>query len=170
MIYENKQMTKETLEKQLQEAVSQLLQMARDLSWNKIPDACRYIISEIDSSKDNLLTKIKRRKALNDRKNPESLAAFMPQLLTLYPDVYDFNLYIYQTLKDLAIIEIGYFSRSSLDPEYRKKVQRHPPMLHAKLSMPPYYSDKIKFNINWEHYPLRLRWKMYWVTKGKKIH
>ncbi|MBN8851371.1 MAG: hypothetical protein J0H07_05890 [Sphingobacteriales bacterium] len=42
--------------------------------------------------------------------------------------------------------------KSSLDNDYRKKVFNDPPMLHLKVAIPPWATDKKeKFNINWEH-------------------
>lgn len=145
------------------EATVSLLNMARELSWNDISGNCRYIISEIKEYQVNFFEERKIRIAENNKKNPVPLVDMMPVLMDLYSNLYDINLYVYNAKKELTIIDIRYYQKSSLEPDYGKTVQEDAPMLHCKVEMPPYYDEKkIKFDINWVHNSLNHRWKMFW--------
>lgn len=156
-------LSKETLEQHLNDATNALLKIARDLTYNSIADNCLFILSEIINEEGNFDIRRRRRKKRNDKQVPQSLKKLMPQLTDLYTNFYDINLHVYKALKDVTVIEIAYYPKSSLDVDYRKTVIDHSPMLHCKVAVPPYsLENKIKFDINWEHEPLSHRWKMFW--------
>jgi hypothetical protein len=162
-------MKKENICKDLANATKSLLDMARDLSFTIISDNCLYIISEIKDSEKNFDERNKIRIKENSLKTPEPLADILPDLEALYPNFYDVNLYVYKANKQVTIIEIQYYPRSSLDIEYRQKTQSQQTMLHCKVANPPYYSDtKEKFDINWEFEPLNHKWKMFWWRRKTK--
>ena len=162
-------MKKENILKDLTEATRSLLDMARDLSYSDISDKCLYIISEIKDSDKNFYERNKIRIKENSSKTPKPLADILPDLEALYSNFYDVNLYVYKSDKQLTIIEIQYYPRSSLDIEYRQKTQSQQTMLHCKVANPPYYSDtKEKFDINWEFEPLNHKWKMFWWRRKTK--
>ena len=95
-----------------------------------------------------------------------TLAELMPALQNLYEDFYDINLEVYKANKEVTIIDILYYPKSSLDPEYRQTVLHNPPMFHLKVSRPPWLGDKKKkFDINWEHKPWLIRWKLFWARQ-----
>jgi hypothetical protein len=157
-------MKKENIYKDLTDATKSLLDMAKkDLSFNNISDNCLYIISEIRHSDKNLFERNKIRIKANSLKTPKLLTNILPDLEVLYPNFYDVNLYVYRADKQVTIIEIQYYPRSSLDIECRQKTQSQETMLHCKVSNPLYYPDtKEKFDINWEFEPLNHKWKMFW--------
>lgn len=162
-------MKKENIYKDLSEATKSLLDMARDLSFNDISDNCLYIISEIKDNDNNLLDRRKIRIKENSLKTPKPLADILPDLQALYPNFYDVNLYVYKADRQLTIIEIQYYPRSSLDVEYRQQVQSRETMLHCKVANPQYYSDKKeKFDINWEFEPFNHKWKLFWYRRKMK--
>jgi hypothetical protein len=159
-------MTKHTLHKEIEEAVLQLLDMARKLSWNKISDNCRFILTEIKDSHENFHVQRVLRKRENDRKVPKTLEELMPDLQQLYDDFYEINLHIYIATKNMTIIDFRYFPKSSLDEEYRQLVLPNPPMLHCKVEQPPRLSEKNgKFDINWEHKQWLINWKLFWSRR-----
>ena len=164
-------MKKENIYKDLTDATKSLLNLARDCSYNVISDNCLYIISEIKNSDKNFRERNKIRIKENSLKTPKPLADILPTLDELYPNFYDVNLYVYRACKQVTIIEIQYYPRSSLNFEYRQQTQSQLTMLHCKVSNPPYYSaKKEKFDINWEFEPLNHRWKMFWLMlKTNKI-
>ena len=88
----------------------------------------------------------------------------MKELMLLYDDLYDVNLYIYKALKDKTIIDIRYFLKSSLDKDYLEKVKDKKPMLHCKIVQPPYihYKSKEKFDVNWDLGGMRYYWNLFW--------
>ena len=137
--------------------------MARDSSFNNISDNCKFIISEIKHSDKNFFEQNKIRKTENEKKTPKPITDIIVELATLYSNLYDVNLYVYKADKNSTLIEIQYFSRSSLDIEYQKKSATQETMLHCKVAIPPYASDnKEKFDINWQLGTLNHKWKMFW--------
>jgi hypothetical protein len=145
-------MTSSTLQKEIEATVPRLLEMARELTWNKISDNCKFILSEIKNSDGNFQTERKLRIKENDLKVPVTLEELMPALQNLYNNVYDLNLYVYRSGKDLTIIDIRCYLKSSLDADYRAMVIDNEPMLHCKIPMPASPGSKnVKFDINWEY-------------------
>ncbi len=167
------ELTKDTLQYDIAEAIPRLLDIARESTWNKISDNCKFILTEISNDVENAHQRRVRNKKENDKKTPLSLAELMPTLQKLYDNIYDINLHIYRSRPGMTVIDIRYYLKSSLDDEYRQKVLYNEPMLHCKVSMPPWLGDKWeKFNVNWEHklwlinlrlalMGLRLRFKRY---------
>ena len=152
-------MTLESLEKDINEMIPTLFAMAREATWNKISENHKFILSEI---KDGKIIDEQRKIDIkaNDKKTPKTLTELMPELRELYTNIYDINLHIYKATKNLIIIDFRYYPRTSLDREYRIKVLNYPTMLHCKIFIPQFVSDKKeKFDINWEHKSLTNRFK-----------
>src|SRR2546425_9561958 len=156
-------MTPNTFQKEIEEAVPKLLEMARELTWNKISDNCKFVLTEIKDSQENFHVQRQLLTKENDKKIPSSLKELMPTLESLYDNLYDINLHISRATKNLTVIDIRYYPKSSLDQEYRQKVLSNPPMLHCQIAMPPWRSDKKKkFDINWEHREWLINLKLFW--------
>jgi len=164
-------MDKETFEQNIRDAIPILIKMVKESCWNKMSENYSFILSEINNSegKSFLEQRIVRCK-LNDNKSPKSFEKIIAELNELYSNLYDVNLYIYKAEKRRTIIEIQYFPKTSLDKEYLQQVLFQNPMLHCKISNPPYVSEKKeKFDINWEFGGIRYNWEMFWwKTKLKK--
>jgi hypothetical protein len=157
-------MSSSTLESQIRAAVPKLLDMAKELTWNKLSDNCKFIMTEIKNNEENFNIQRRLRKKENDLKIPVTLSEIMPILLSLYDNFYDVNLYIYKATKKLTVIDINYYLKSSLDKDYRQKVLHDESMFHCKISMPPWQNDKEKkFDINWEHKERLTKWKLFWA-------
>ncbi|AEV97452.1 hypothetical protein A4D02_35760 [Niastella koreensis] len=162
-------MTSNTLEKGIKEAVPKLLDLARELTGNDISDNCKFILTEIKDSSENFHVQRLLRKKENDKKAPTTFSDLMPTLQNLYDNLYDINLHVYRAKKQLTIVDIRYYSKSSLDQEYRQKVLHVPPMLHCKVAQPPWLTDKKeKFDINWEHKQWLTNWKLFWARRKLK--
>lgn len=145
----------ETLEEDLKLMADALLRTARDHTFNRLSDNCKFILSEIRTD-DPYVPADKKRKEENDRKEPLPLTELVPVIRDFYLDIYDINLYVYRSFKDLTVIDIRYFLKSSLDKEFAAQVVDRQPMSHSKLIMPPFLTDKkTKFDINWEHQVFR---------------
>ena len=156
-------MTLTTLENEIQEAIPILFDTARNLTRNSISENYKFILTEINNSSENFQEQRKMNKKLNDKKVPLSLTELMPTLHRLYNNFYDINLHIYRATKIMTVIDFRYYPKSSLDKDYLKKIMSNPPMLHCKVSMPPWLSDKEKkFDINWEHYEGLNRLRLLW--------
>jgi hypothetical protein len=156
-------MKKESLYKEISDAVQSLLEMARASSFNNISDNCKFIISEIKRSDKNFFEQNKIRKTVNDRKTSKPLTDIIVELEMLYSNLYDVNLYVYKADKHLTVIEIQYFLRSSLDIGYQKLSATQETMLHCKVAIPAYASDnKKKFDINWQLGTINHNWKIFW--------
>ncbi len=163
-------MTLHILQKQIEESVPKLLDIARGLTWNKFSDNCKFIVTEIKNSEKSSHIQRQLRKKENDLKTPAPLQELMPTLQHLYENLFDINLYIYRAEKKLTVIDIRYYSKSSLEPSYKQQVMHEQPMFHCKISMPPWLGNKKdKFDINWEHNEWRIKWKMFWVRIKRLI-
>lgn len=162
-------MKKENIYTELTASSKLLLNLARDLSFSYISDNCLYIITKISDNAKNFHDRNKIRLKENSLKVPKSLSQILPDLEALYSNFYDVNLYIYKADKQVTIIEIQYYPRSSLEMEYNEKTEFQESMLHCKVSLPAYHIDtKEKFDINWEFEPLNHRWKMFWWKRKIK--
>mgnify|MGYP001791295245 CR=1 FL=1 len=144
-------MKKENLEQNLRKATSSLLEMARNSCWNEISKNVSYIISEIENDIPNRTERINT----NNKKKPKSLGKITTELKASYENLYDINLYIYKSVKERTIIEIQYYPKSSLKPDFYQTVKGNGPMLHYKIVKPPYISKlpnsmekEIKFDVN----------------------
>ena len=163
-------MSPDTLQEEVEKAVPMLLKMARDLTGNKISDNCKFILSEITNVDNTAHEERDRRLKENSKKIPVTFSETLPVLKLLYENLYDINLFIYKSTKKLTIIDIRYYPKSSLEENYRRGVISNPPMLHCKVAIPPWLSDKKeKFNINWEHNKRWILWKCYWQLRKLKI-
>jgi len=146
-------MTVSLLENQIEEAIPKLFGIARNLTWKKISENCKFILTEIKDSNENFHEQRKLNKKLSDKKVPVTLTELMPTLNKVYDSFYDINLHIYRATKNMTVIDFRYYPRSSLDKDYQEKVLHKTPMFHCKVSMPPWLTDKKeRFDINWEHY------------------
>lgn len=159
-------MTKDTLQKEIEEAIPKLLDIARELSWNKISDNYKFILSEIKDNKENYHVQRVLIKKENDKKVPVTFSEIIGALQNLYDNLYDINLHIYKADKHLTVVDIRCYPKSSLDPFYRQKAINNPPTLHCKVAQPPWLTDKKgKFDINWEHKQWLIKWKLFWMGK-----
>ena len=142
--------------------------MARNSCWNKISDNCEFILSEINEVRaSNFYEERKMRKAENATKTPTSLKQAADELKEMYSDLYDVNMYIFHSMKNKTIIDIRYFLKSKLEPDYQSIIKDQEPMLHCKIGVPPYLNDKEdEYDVNWELGGIRYNWKMFlWRSK-----
>lgn len=161
-------MDRDNLENDLRDATSSLLNMAREQCYNPISDNCLYILNEIPAiPAPDFSAERKRRNRINKRKPPVPLAELIPELENLYDNLHDVNLYIYKTNSRLTVVDIRYYLKTSLDEEHRENVKKSP-MLHCKVSIPPYAKDQAKFDIHWELGGLRHRWRLFWWRRSTK--
>jgi hypothetical protein len=157
-------MSLSTFQNEIEEAVSKLLNLARELTYNKISNNCKFILTEIKDSDENFHAQRQLRKKENDKKVPVTLGELMANLQSLYDNLYDINLHIYRANKEMTIIDFRYYPKSSLDKDYLMKVLHNPPMLHCKVAQPPWLFDKReKFDVNWEHYQGRNTLSRLWM-------
>ncbi len=164
-------MTLVTLQDEIQEAIPKLFSLARGLTWNKIPDNYKFILTEIKNTDKNFNVQRRLIKKENDRKLPLTIQELLRTLRRLYSNIYDINLHIYKATKTLTIIDVRYYPKSSLDTDYRQKVFNDPPMLHLKVTIPPWMTEKKeKFNINWEHNQWIIKWKLFLSRRKLKTY
>lgn len=164
-------LTPETLEAHLREMTACLLVRARAMTYNTLAEDCRYILSEI-AGNQSIITERDRFAWLNQQRLvPHRLAVIMPEVLRRYDNFYDINLCIHQAYRQVTIVDIRYYPKSSLPADYRQRVAQQAPMLHAKVALLWYEVDKSghKFDINWKpyapisparHRALLLKWRL----------
>lgn len=143
--------TKENLYNQIKEATKELLEMAKERSWNKISNDVSYVIKKGKSERMNLDSAIK-------------------QLKSEFENIYLIELYVFKAEKKETIVEIKILEKSELDFEYRKTAINESPTLHCKVAIPPYIGleEKGKFDINWQWETFEYKWKMFlWRRKIK---
>lgn len=165
--------TPATLEKNVESAVETLLKTARDLTWNKISPNCKFILSEIRDMNGNFHDQTLTIQKENNRKKPVSFGDIMPVILQRYSLLYEIDLHIYKAKKHETVIDIRYVNKHSFDDAYYKQVANDPPMLHCKVSMPPWLpmdKPKPKFDINWEHKHLYFKWQMYLLRRKLRLY
>jgi len=157
-----KNVTENNLELHLKEATSTLLKMARNTHWNTISNNTSYIISEIkNDSRDLRIQRLEKNKA-NRKKKPITLEKATAELKLIYHNLYDINLEIYKSQNNHTIVDIRYYQKSELEPDYYKAVKNNPPMLHCKIEVPPYASNKSKkYDVNWKLGGLRHEWNLF---------
>jgi len=162
-------MTSATLQNEIEGAVSKLLTMAKELTWNYISSNCKFILSEINDKEENVFRQWQLTRQENERKKPLSLEEALNVLQQIYEDIYDINLHIYKSSEKETVIDIRYFLKSSLDIDFRQKVRDKPPMLHSKVAIPPWLIDRNKkFDLNWQHKRYLWRWKTFWALRKLK--
>lgn len=162
-------MNKKSLENKISDSTSKLIDMATDICWNEISRDCLYIMSEIDETiGENYFERNKIRKKVNQSLIPKSLQEITQDLILLYENLYDINLYIYKASKNRTIIEIKYFLKTSHTKDFYELIKDNEPMLHCKVSIPN-YSRKIgkvnkkrkKFDVNWQLGGIRFKWNTF---------
>jgi hypothetical protein len=168
MTVKRNKITRENLSERLLEAADSLLELARQSCWNNISSNCSFILSEINNSSNNFIEETRLNKKLNAKKQPERLDSVIPHLLLIYTNLYEIDLYIYRSSKKLTVIEIAYYLKSSLEPEYQETIADDPPMLYCKVAIPSYkgtftkYNASNKFDINWQHNTIYHQGNMFW--------
>jgi hypothetical protein len=163
-------LSKTNIKDQLNDATSALLEQARRICWNKISDNTCFLLSEIIHDGKNDFDRRHYRKLNNDQKTPKSLNEITFEIENIFENLYDVNLYIYRSQKHQTIIEIQYYPKSTLDSEFREKVECAEPMLHCKIDLPMYAQDNDqKFDVNWPLGGTKHRWKEFcYLRKFKK--
>ena len=165
--------TAKNLNRQIKEATNQLLEMAKEHSWNKISSDVKYVIkkvkAEITEGK-NLFETNRIRKRLLSLKERLDLKSAIKQLNSEFENIYLIELYIFKASKKETIVEIEILEKSELDAEYRKTVLNESPMLHCKVAIPPYigFEKKDKFDINWQLETIECKWKVFWWRRKIK--
>ena len=158
-----KNVTKNNLELNLKEATSTLLEMARNSCWNKISENTSYIISEIKNDSRNFEIHRFEKNKENQKKKPVTLENATAELKSIYQNLYDINLEIYKSQKNKTIVDIRYYPKSALESDYYETVKNNDPMLHCKVGIPPYASNKSKkYDVNWELGGIRHEWNSFW--------
>lgn len=151
------------IEEKIQNLTTSLLEMVKLKCWNPISENLMFILSNISEVEgENSFIQRKNRNKLNQKKIPKSFKDVLIDVKEIYDLVYDINLYVYKAEKHRTIIEIRYFLKTDLDPNFLKTVIHNPPMLHCKIMPPPYRNDKNKFDANWELGGIRHTWNMFW--------
>jgi hypothetical protein len=159
-------MSEKSLQVQIEEMLPELVKMASELSFSNISTNFKFILSEIKDSTENFSVQRARMTKENDKKTPQPLEKLMPVLDELYENLYDINLHIYKANRNDTVIDMRYYPKSALDEDYRKTIVKNPPMLHAKVEMPPQLTNrKEKFDINWHHHTFLNEWKLFWMGR-----
>lgn len=163
-------MTADTIEAEIRAAISKLMEMAKELTWNKFSDEYLFLLSAISDKHPDFIERLKLHKRDNDSREPKKLQEVIPELVALFNDLYDINLTIYKATKKATIIEICYYTKSQLEDAYCQTASTQPPMIHCKVALPPWLSDKKQpFDINWQHKVLQIRWKMFTHKKMMQL-
>ncbi|KFF23638.1 hypothetical protein [Chryseobacterium vrystaatense] len=144
-------MTHESLEKNIEISAVRLIKLAEERSWNKISHHMTFIISDCNEFKGENFGEIRKsRWKINRYKIPQPLDQVIGVLKNEYEDLYDVNLYVFKALRKETVIEIQYYRKSNLNPDYFEKIKDNQPMFHSKITLPGYALDGAKFDINRE--------------------
>lgn len=152
------------IEKEIKNLTARLLEIVNLYCWNAVSENLMFILSDISEvkGKDFFIQRSIKNK-LNKNKIPKSLKEAINELKEIYDLIYDINLYVYKAEKHQTIIDIRYFLKKNLDPDFSKTIADAPPMLHSKIEKPPYLkNNKTKFDVNWELGGMKYNWNMFW--------
>ncbi len=148
-----------TLKPEIKECTVCLLKMVRDHCWNIIPNQVVYVLSEIEDREGGWKQMILAKKS-KDILPIMNFDTLIKKLEFVYQDLHDIHLYVHRVERHRTIISVEYFLKSKVSYVMKKEV---PPMLHAKVSLPPYRGEESeKFDVHWEFGGLRHQWKMFW--------
>ncbi|MET3036788.1 hypothetical protein ABXT08_11830 [Chryseobacterium sp. NRRL B-14859] len=143
-------MLQKDLEYEIQDTVKALFILAGKNCWNKISsNNIVFILSDFNEF-EGVDLGLRKYRRINNSKLPVTLGEAAGMLRRKYHDLYDVNLYIFRSLKKGTIIEIQYYRKSSLKPDYFELVKDNPPMFHAKVAVPAYALEGGKFDVNWK--------------------
>ena len=141
-----------TLEENIKDTTTSLLNLVDEKCWNKISDNCNYILTNVKKlkySNFHELRKIKQK--INSKKNPQDFNSILKTLSKFESDLFDVVLYIFKADTNQTIIEIEYLRKSDLDFAYYETIKESPTMFHAKISLPTNQNPTKKFDINWQN-------------------
>ena len=158
------------IEEEIANLMPKLLEMVNQCCWNNISENLMFILSNVSEVKgENFFVQRSNRNKLNSQKEPKSFDEVIASVKEIYDLIYDINLFVYKSENFRTIIEIRYFLKSELEPDYLKTVINNRPMLHCKVSKPPYIENyNYKFDVNWELGGMRHNWKMFWWNRKMK--
>ncbi|MFB9079633.1 hypothetical protein ACFFLS_07075 [Flavobacterium procerum] len=159
---------KNNIEQEIQNLTNQLLELVALNCWNTISKNLVFIlsnISETDTAGENVFLHRHNKNIANKKKTPQQFNDAISNLAKIYDSVYDINLYVYKAEKNRTILDIRYFLKSELDPEFLSVVADNSPMLHCKIAHPPYRNTNSKFDVNWELGGIRHNWNMFWYKR-----
>lgn len=143
-------MTRETLHNNIENLTLRLIKLADDYCWNAISSNLTFIVSDFNEFGSDPFKIRQIRNKVNKSKKPQSLKTAIEVMIQEYDDLYDINLYIFKALKNETIIEIQYYRRSNMDPDYFQVIKDDPTIYHAKIAHPKYRLEGEKFDVNWE--------------------
>ncbi|WP_027385231.1 hypothetical protein [Chryseobacterium gregarium] len=153
--------TEENLKPEILNLLAGLLRLADRCCWNKLSPECFFIITDFNEFIDsNGFENHKLKNKINSQKALQDLDSSIELLKKEYADLYDIVLYVFKAGRHKTVIEIEYYRKSNFDPDYFEKIKNNPPMLHAKIHMPPYGKGGKKFDVNWKRRGWRHRWNM----------
>ncbi|BAP31284.1 uncharacterized protein CHSO_2247 [Chryseobacterium sp. StRB126] len=164
-------MNKENLKENIKICIVNLQRLAIISYWNKISSNFVFIVSDFnESERSNFFEQRKVRNKVNKSKITLSLDSAIEILDREYQDLYDVNLYIFKADKKETIIEIQYYRKSNLEPDYLKMVKDNEPMYHSKISKPYYTKESNKFDVNWESGGIRYFGNYFLAQIKHRIH
>jgi hypothetical protein len=156
--------TENNIEEKIKNLIKRLLEMVNLYCWNDISENLMFILSDISEvNGENFFIQQKNKNKLNKNKTPKNFNQVIADLKEIYDSIYDINLYVYKAEKHRTIIDIRYFLKIKLKADYLKTIAGDTPMLHCKITHPPYFKkDKDKFDVNWELGGIRYHWNLLW--------
>lgn len=165
--------TKKNLNRQIEEATDNLLEMAKEHSWNKISGNVKFVIKKVKTDiteGSNLFETNRIRKKILEQKERLNLEFAIKQLKSEFKNLYLIELYVFKANKKDTIVEIEILEKSELGVDQQKIVKNNSPMLHCKVAIPPYIGleNKDKFDINWQLETIEYKWKMFWWRRKTK--
>lgn len=143
-------MNRDNLIDEIQKLSVKLIKLAENKCWNTISYNLTFIVSDFNEFGEDFRERRRYRNEINKSKQPQTLEKAIEILKNEFDDLYDVNLYIFKALKKETIIEIQYYRKSNMEPDYFEKIKDNPPMLHSKVVLPSYALDGQKFDVNWE--------------------
>ncbi|WP_431609381.1 hypothetical protein [Chryseobacterium sp. 'Rf worker isolate 10'] len=143
-------MNQEDLKNNIEFCINNVLKLAKVHCRNTVSTNLFFIVSDFNEFGLNFPEYRASRSRINNSKTLLDLDSAVEILYKEMNDLYDIILYIFRVNKYETILEIQYYRKSNLNPDYFAVVKDNPPMFHSKIPIPEYALEGRKFDANWE--------------------
>lgn len=156
-------MNQKDLKNNIEFCVGTVLKLAKTHCWNSVSDNLFFIVSDFNEFGSGFREYRASRSRINNSKTRLNLDSAVEILHKEMEDLYDVILYIFKANKKETILEIQYYRKSNLKPDYLALVEDNAPVFHSKIPMPIYALEGGKFDLNWESGGgIHHAWKNFW--------
>lgn len=136
--------TEEKIHQQLDELLLNLEQLVRASCTNTLASNHKFTLREISFNEEVIIT--------TPRLHTSQFSEIKNALAGQWLDCYDINFTVIRSTTVENHIAVDILKRKTLQELGTPQIATQaPPMLHAKLRLPPFHKANQKFDLNWNH-------------------